>query len=51
MVELIGLATLCMLLWVLASSMTTEIDAEKRRATMLSHADLPDPAKRVRHAA
>jgi hypothetical protein len=51
MVELIGLATLCMLLWVLASSMATEIDAEKRHVTILSGADLQDAAKRVRHAA
>ena len=51
MVELIGLATPCMLVWVLASSMATESDAEKRRVAMLSGADLLDAAKRVRHAA
>lgn len=51
MVELIGLAALCMLVWVLASSMATESDAEKRRATMLIDADLADAAKKVRHAA
>ena len=51
MVELIGLATLCMLVWVLASSMATESDAEKRRVAILSGADLLDAAKRVRHAA
>jgi len=31
MVEMIGLATLCILLWVLASSMAAESDAGKRR--------------------
>jgi hypothetical protein len=36
MTEMIGLTTLCMLVWVLASSMATESDAEKRRAALLS---------------
>jgi hypothetical protein len=40
MIEMIGLTTLCMLVWVLASSMATESDAEKRRVVMLSAADL-----------
>ena len=31
MVEIIGLGTFFMLVWVLASSMATESDAEKRR--------------------
>ena len=31
MIEMIGLTTLCMLVWVLASSMATESEAEKRR--------------------
>jgi hypothetical protein len=31
MIEMIGLTTLCMLVWVLASAMATESDAEKRR--------------------
>ena len=30
MIEIIGLGTLCMLVWVLASSMASESDAEKR---------------------
>jgi len=51
MVEMIGLAMLCMLVWVLASSMAAESDAEKRRAARLSGADLLDAAERVRHAA
>lgn len=40
MIEMIGLTTLCMLVWVLASSMATEIDAEKWRVAMLSAGDL-----------
>jgi hypothetical protein len=36
MIEMIGLATLCMLVWLLASSMATESDAEKRRVAMLT---------------
>jgi len=36
MIEMIGLATLCMLVWLLASSLATESDAEKRRVAMLS---------------
>jgi len=40
MIEMIGLTTLCMLVWVLASSMATESDAEKRRVAMLSAGDL-----------
>ena len=32
MIEIIGLGTFFMLVWVLASSMATESDAEKRRA-------------------
>ena len=47
MVEMIGLGTLCMLLWVLALSMATESDAEKRHVVILSGA----AAKRIRHAA
>jgi hypothetical protein len=31
MVEMIGLTTLCMLVWVLTSSLATESEAEKRR--------------------
>ncbi len=31
MVEIIGGITLCLLVWVLASSLATESDAEKRR--------------------
>lgn len=40
MIEMIGLMTLCMLVWVLASSMATESDAEKRRVAMLAAADI-----------
>jgi hypothetical protein len=40
MIEMIGITTLCMLVWVLASSMATESDAEKRRMAVLSTADL-----------
>jgi hypothetical protein len=32
MIEIFGLGTFFMLVWVLASSMATESDAEKRRA-------------------
>lgn len=51
MIEMIGLTTLCMLVWVLASSMATESDAEKRREAMLSAADLLNVAKRAQLAA
>ena len=51
MIEMIGLTTLCMLVWVLASSMATESNAEKRRVVMLSAADLLNLAKRARLAA
>ena len=47
MIEMIGLMTLCMLVWVLASSMATESDAEKRRVAMLSAAGLLNVAKRA----
>ncbi len=50
-VEMIGLTTFCMLVWVLASSMATESDAEKRRVAMLSAADLLNIAKSARLAA
>ena len=40
MIEIIGLTTFCLLVWVLASSMATESDAEKRRVAMLPAADL-----------
>ena len=50
MIEMIGLTTLCMLVWVLAASMATESDAEKRRVIMLSAADLLNLAKRARLA-
>jgi len=50
MIEMIGLATLCMLMWILASSMATESDAEKRRMVMLSGTD-PLVAKKVRRVA
>ena len=51
MIEMIGLMTLCMLVWVLASSMATESDAEKRRIAMLSAADILTVAKRAQRAA
>ena len=50
MVEMIGLATLCILLWVLASSMATESDSETRRVALLSGAHLLVVDKGVRHA-
>jgi hypothetical protein len=40
MIGMIGLITLCMLVWVLAWSMATESDAEKRRPATLSPVDL-----------
>ncbi len=51
MIEMIGLTTFCMLVWVLASSMATESDAEKRRVAMLSASDLLNIAKSARLAA
>lgn len=36
MIEMIGLTTFCMLVWVLASSMAIESEAEKRRAALLA---------------
>lgn len=36
MVEMIGLVTLCTLVWVLASSMARESDAEKRPVQLSS---------------
>ena len=51
MTEMIGLATLCMLVWVLASALATESDAEKRRVAMLSAVDLWNVAKSARPAA
>ena len=51
MIEMIGLTTFCMLVWVLASSMATESDAEKRRVAMLSAADFLNIAKSARLAA
>lgn len=38
MVEIIGLATLAALVWLLAFSMKTESDAERRRLSTLSAA-------------
>jgi hypothetical protein len=48
MIELIGLGTLLMLVWVLASSMATESEAEKRRVAVVSAADLLNVARRAR---
>jgi hypothetical protein len=47
MIEMIGLTTLCMLVWVLASSMATESDAEKRRVAIPSAVGLLNVAKRA----
>lgn len=47
MIEMMGLTTLCMLVWVLASSMATESEAEKRRVAMLPAAALLNVAKRA----
>ena len=49
MIEMIGLTTLCVLVWVLTSSMATESAAEKRRVALLL--SVADRAKRARHAA
>ncbi|HSE59172.1 MAG TPA: hypothetical protein VLA99_10770 [Nitrospiraceae bacterium] len=51
MVEMIGIVTLCTLVWVLASSMARESDAEKRRTAMPPRHGLPDVAEKVREAA
>ena len=51
MIELIGLGTLLMLVWVLASSMATESEAEKRRVAVVSAADLLNVARRARRGA
>lgn len=51
MIEMIGLTTFCMLVWVLASSMATESEAEKRRVALLPAADVLEIAARARHAA
>ena len=50
MVEIIGLGTFFMLVWVLASSMETESDAEKRRGpsgTVLSPSRLVSAGDRL----
>lgn len=39
MVTLIGIVTMSMLVWILASCMARESDAEKRRMSMLSAKD------------
>lgn len=51
MIEMIGLTTLCLLVWVLASSMATESEAEKRRMALLPAADLLKVAKSTGQAA
>jgi hypothetical protein len=51
MIEMIGLTTFCMLVWILASSMATESEAEKRRMVLLPAADRLKVAKRSRYAA
>jgi hypothetical protein len=52
MVEIIGLATMTALTWLLASSMATESDSEKRRAsaTGAMRAEIESSPK-ARHAA
>ena len=50
MIEMIGLTTFCMLVWILASSMATESEAEKRRVAVLPAADLFEIATRARRA-
>jgi len=44
MVTMIGLVTMTVLIWVLASSLARESDAEKRRVGMGSE-DSPPPAR------
>lgn len=51
MIEMIGLTTFCMLVWLLASSMATESEAEKRRVALLPAAALLEVATRARRAA
>lgn len=51
MVEIIGLVTLGMLVWVLASSLATESDAEKRRPDRFSEQGLPEGVGKVQKAA
>lgn len=51
MVEMIGIATLCTLVWVLASSMARESDAEKRRTAMPPRHRLEDVVAKVQEAA
>lgn len=48
MVMIIGLVTMTGLVWVLASSMVRESEAEKRRVSMLT---LPDVHETLRKAA
>jgi hypothetical protein len=45
MVELIGLTTLVALIWLLAVSMKNECDAERRRLSTLSAADVAGQEK------
>lgn len=51
MIEMIGVTTFCMLVWVLASSMATESESEKRRVALLPAAELLEVATRARRAA
>ena len=51
MVEIIGLVTLGMLVWVLASSLATESDAEKRRPARPAAQGLSEGVERAQKAA
>jgi hypothetical protein len=51
MVEMIGIVTLCTLVWVLASSMARESDAERRRAAVPLGHGLSDVVEKVQAAA
>jgi hypothetical protein len=48
---MIGLITMSAVVWVLASCMAVESDAEKRRLAILSGHGLPDVVEKVRPAA
>lgn len=52
MIELIGVATLVALVWLLAYSMTTESDAERRRTSLPMASSVAERKKAgTRHAA
>jgi hypothetical protein len=50
MVEVIGFGTICGLIWLLASAMANESDAEKRRDSAFRTGDRV-PTSKAKHAA